>query len=41
VTLYWLNEDDDEKVRAFLERRIDTVMRVGGSFGKLLKRLTG
>ena len=41
VTLYWLNEDDDEKVRAFLDRRIDTVMRVGGSFGKLLKRFTG
>ena len=41
VTLYWLNEDDDEKVRAFLDRRLDTVMRVGGTFGKVLKRFTG
>lgn len=41
VTLYWLNEDDPEKVRAFLDRRLDTVMRVGGTFGKVLKRFTG
>ncbi len=41
VTLYWLNQDDDEKVRAFLDRRLDTVMRVGGTFGKVLKRFTG
>lgn len=41
VTLYWLNQDDPEKVRAFLDRRLDTVMRVGGTFGKVLKRFTG
>jgi len=41
VTLYWLNQDDDTKVRAFLDRRIDTVMRVGGTIGKVLKRFTG
>ncbi len=38
--LYWLNDrsDDDEATWAFMERRLDDVMRVGGRLGKGMKQ---
>jgi ubiquinone biosynthesis protein COQ9 len=39
--LVWLDDQSDglEKTWAFLERRIDNVLKVGGSIGKGMKRL--
>lgn len=41
TTLYWLNDQsgDNEATWAFMERRIDEVMRVGGTLGKSMARV--
>lgn len=41
TTLYWLNDrsEEDEASFAFLERRLDEVLRVGGTLGKGVGRL--
>ncbi len=37
ITLYWLNEEDPEKVDAFIARRLDGAMRLGQLGGRVLK----
>lgn len=39
--LAWLNDSSEDKIEtwAFLDRRIDEVLKVGGRFGKTMKRL--
>ncbi|MDE1152931.1 MAG: COQ9 family protein [Micavibrio sp.] len=41
--LYWLNDnsDDGEKTRAFLQKRIDNVLKIGGVIGKIKARREG
>ena len=40
--LYWLEDTSDghEKTWAFLEQRLDDVVRIGGEFGKRVKQVT-